>query len=88
MRIRDQKPDQTEPYLVRVAPRASDQLNGFSPLVAAVLNARLNRMATRARKPDDQGVVQGHLVGRTFRALYEVDHEQGVVTVLDVTPWP
>jgi mRNA-degrading endonuclease RelE of RelBE toxin-antitoxin system len=73
-------------YRVQVAPLAASQLESLSPLISAVLNARLERLARRERQKEDQGKVRGHLVARTFRALYEVDHAEGRVIVLEIDP--
>lgn len=77
-------------YAIHLSPRAEEQLQLFPPLVASVVKARLNRLASRgpfSSRTEGAAVarsIQGHLIGRTFRALYEVDHEEGTVTVLDV----
>ncbi|MBX5482935.1 MAG: hypothetical protein IRZ16_14010 [Myxococcaceae bacterium] len=82
--------DSDTEYTVRLSPRAEAQIRELSPMVSAVVQARLQRLAMRTRS-QRQGEgrrepVQGHLIGKTFRALYEVDHEERLVTVLDVAP--
>lgn len=77
-------------YDVRLSPRAESQLQELPAITSAVVKARISRLAARTREQTERtrppDPVQGHLLGRTFRALYEVDHDEGTVTVLDVAP--
>lgn len=73
-------------YSVRLSPRAQRQLGELSPLLFAVVEVRLSRLAHRGAEDFDgtNRVVQAQLVGKTFRAVYEIDHDEAAVTVLNV----
>lgn len=73
-------------YTVRLSARAARQLEELPPLVSTLVQARLNRLADRSALIGHGAnpVVQGQLIGKAFRAVYEVDHAEARVTVLDV----
>lgn len=74
-------------YTVSLSARAARQLEEFPPPVSTLVQARLHRLADRSALSGEGAnpLVRGQLIGKAFRAVYEVDHAEARVTVLDVT---
>lgn len=70
-------------YTVRVAPRAQNQLRVLPRHAATRLTEQLFQLA-QSMSPEVP-VRPRLILSREYRALYEIDHDEGAIIVLDVS---